>query len=309
MFPACSVRADVIRTTAVSPCLCFPPFCLQNSHLVLAGLSDGLIAVFPVSQGLPSDSGGYLCSHTANRSAFHIGDDDPRQSPYPVTVMETANSGMEVWYGNGPGVLVVDLASLEISRRLEPYSPPSTVVSIACSSEGNGEEVAWCLDDATNLLVMYYTATYQLCARYFCGDRSPLRDMFTVQQPSALIAGAPAAGPSGASESCPWADVSVVHSQGLGTQILRQQDSLTDYCSVSSFSPSSPSRGVGCPSSLPSSPTSTSSVPFPGDQEDPNRLRGVDSSPERTGPPSRDSSWSLQAVTILPVKDLVWIPR
>ncbi|KAJ6662886.1 hypothetical protein lerEdw1_011090 [Lerista edwardsae] len=294
-----------IDTPAVVTCFLEVPIVKKNSYLVLAGLSDGLVAVFPVAQGVPSDSCGYLCSHTANRSVFNIGDDDPRQSPYPVTAMETANSGTEVWYSNGPGVLIVDLASVEVVRRLEPYSPPSRVVSIACSSEGSGEEVAWCLDDATNLLVMYHTATGQLCARYFCGDRSPLRDMFTVHQPSAQLAEAPAASPRGAPESSPWAAVSIVHSQELGTQILSHRDSLTDYCSVSSRAPSSPGGGPRCPSGLPSSPTSTSSLPAPGDSEEPGRLQESDASPERP----EAGGGSLQAVTILPVKDLVWIPR
>lgn len=224
--------------------------------------------------------------------------------------METANSGTEVWYSNGSGILIIDLTTMEVTRRLEPYEPPSIVVSIVCSSECNGEEVAWCLDDATNFLVMYYTATYQLCARYFCGDCSPLRDMFAIHEPSALIAGTLNANLNMAPESRTLTDVSIMHSQELGTQILNHQDSLTDYCSVSSYSPSSPNRVVRCPSSQPSSPTSSSSVPF--QVELPDKLQELNSSPERSennlGSIS-DSTWSLQAVTILPVKDLIWIPR
>ncbi|XP_066492192.1 leucine-rich repeat serine/threonine-protein kinase 1 [Tiliqua scincoides] len=301
-----------IDTPAVVTCFLEVPVVKKNSYLVLAGLSDGLIAVFQVLQGVPNDSCCYLCSHTSNRSTFNISDDDPRQNPYPVKAMETANSGTEVWYSNGPGILIIDLTTMEVTRRLEPYDPPSVVVSIVCSSECNGEEVAWCLDDATNFLVMYYTATYQLCARYFCGDCSPLRDLFTIHEPSALIAGTLTANVSMVPESRTLTDVSIMHSQELGTQILNHQDSLTDYCSVSSYSPSSPNRVVRCPSSQPSSPTSSSSVPFPVEHEDPNKLQELNSPLERSENNSgsiSDSTWSLQAVTILPVKDLIWIPR
>lgn len=270
--------------------------------MVLAGLSDGLIAVFQVTGGVLENSCCYLCSHTANRSLFNIGDDDPRQNPYSVKAMEMANSGAEVWYSNGPGILIIDCKAMEITRRLEPYSPPSTVVSIACSSDCNGEEVTWCLDDATNFLLMYYTSTYQLCARYFCGDCSPLRDMFTVQQPSTLIPTTLTANREVAPESTSLANVSILQSRELGTQILNHQDSLTDYCSMSSYSPSSPNRMLRSSSSLPSSPTSSSSAPFLTDCEELNKL------PE-PNLPSEKIETCLQAVRILPVKDLLWIPR
>lgn len=199
--------------------------------MVLAGLSDGLVAVFSVAQGIPADSCSYLCSHTANRSKFNISDDDPRQNPYPVRAMEITNSGTEVWYSNGPGILVIDCAVMEISRRLEPFSPPSAISSIACNSECHGEEVVWCLDEKSNFLVMYHAATYQLCARYFCGDCSPLRDMFAIQQPATAI---PATAPINprAPEGNLLVDMSIMYSPEVGTQILNHQDSLTDYCST-----------------------------------------------------------------------------
>ncbi|XP_015424594.1 PREDICTED: LOW QUALITY PROTEIN: leucine-rich repeat serine/threonine-protein kinase 1 [Myotis davidii] len=124
-------------------------FSRQNSFLVLAGLADGLVAAFPVVRGAPEDSCSYLCSHTANRSKFGIPDEDVRQNPYPVAAMVSA------------------------------------VTSLVCSSDCGGEEVVWCLDDRANLLVMYHSATYQLCARYFCGDPNPGRDVFPVR-PSGL---------------------------------------------------------------------------------------------------------------------------
>lgn len=271
--------------------------------MVLAGLSDGLIAVFQVTSGALEDNCCYLCSHTANRSLFKISDDDPRQNPHSVKAMEMANSGAEVWYSNGPGILIIDCKAMEITRRLEPYSSPSAVVSIVCSSDCNGEEVTWCLDDTTNFLVMYYTSTYQLCARYFCGDRSPLRDMFTIQQPSTLIPTTLTANRDVAPESTSLANMSILQSRELGTQILNHQDSLTDYCSMSSYSPSSPNRMMRFPSSLePSSPASSSSTPFLTDGEELNKL-------QEPNLPSEESETFLQAVRILPVKDLLWIPR
>ncbi|XP_023384783.1 leucine-rich repeat serine/threonine-protein kinase 1 [Pteropus vampyrus] len=169
-----------LDTPAVVTCFLAVPVLKKNSYLVLAGLADGLVAVFSVVRGAPDDSCSYLCSHTANRSKFGIADDDVRQNPYPVKAMEVVNSGSEVWCSNGPGLLVVDCAALEIRRRLEPFCAPSLVTSIVCSSECRGEEVVWCLDDRANSLVMYHSATYQLCARYFCGDPNPLRDVFPV---------------------------------------------------------------------------------------------------------------------------------
>lgn len=276
-------------------------------------MADGLIAVFQASCGIPESTCRYLCSRSANHSMFMIGDDDPRQNPYPVRAMETANSGAEVWYSNGPGILIIDCATLAITRRLEPYNAPSMVMSITCSSECDGEEVAWCLDNETNFLVMYYTATYQLSARYFCGDRSPLRDMFTVQQPSALISTTTlAANRTATPEDSSLADLSIIHSSELGTQILTHQDSLTDYCSVSSHTPSATNRVTRSPSSLPSSPVSSSSVPFSTDCEEPDKAEEDSLFPERLGNdvgPASDREGHLQAVTILSVKDLLWIPR
>ncbi|KAH0620056.1 hypothetical protein JD844_014594 [Phrynosoma platyrhinos] len=301
-----------VDTPAVVTCFLAVPIVKKNSYLVLAGLSDGLIAVFQESQGVPEESCCYLCSHTANRSMFQISDDDPRQNPYPVKAMETANNGTEVWYSNGPGILIIDCEVMEITRRLEPYNPPSMVVSIVCSSECNGEEVAWCLDNTTNFLVMYYTTTYQLCARYFCGDQSPLRDMFTIQQPSTLIPTTLATNGSVGSETNSLADVNILQSQELGIQILNHQDSLTDYCSVSSYSPLPTNKLTRSFSSLPSSPVSNSSVPFSTDCEEPDKFQELNpplEGPEGILAPTSDDAGHLQAMKILSVKDLIWIPR
>ncbi|NWV36007.1 LRRK1 kinase, partial [Grantiella picta] len=296
-----------LDTPATVSCFLVMPVVKRNSYVVLAGLSDGLVAVFSVSQGLPGDNCSYLCSHTANRSKFNISDDDARQNPYPVRAMEVTNSGAEVWYSNGPGILIIDCSCMDISRRLEPFSPPSTITSIACNSECHGEEVVWCLDDKSNFLVMYHASSYQLCARYFCGDCSPLRDMFTIQQPSAAI---PATAPisHGAMES-PSGDMSIMYSPDVGTQILNHQDSLTDYCSVSSYSSSPPNRVTRCPSSLPSSPMSSSSGPFSTDFDESEKFHELKASLDHDALPAGDNTEHLQAVKILPVKDLIWIPR
>lgn len=278
-------------------------FSPQNSYLVLAGLADGLVAVFPVVRGAPDDSCSYLCSHTANRSKFGIADDDVRQNPYPVQAMEVANSGSEVWCTNGPGLLVVDCAALEIHRRLEPFRAPSVVTSIACSSECGGEEVVWCLDDRANSLVMYHAATYQLCARYFCGDPNPLRDVFPVGPVGLEPLDSHVASPQGDR----IADVSIMYSEELGTQILTHQDSVTDYCSMSSRS-SSPTRCA------PLSPASSSSAPFSTHAEDPDGLRepaaGCDRAEHELSPVDGDAfSQHLKAVKLLAVKDVIWVPR
>uniref|UniRef100_A0ABM5EYR3 non-specific serine/threonine protein kinase n=2 Tax=Pogona vitticeps TaxID=103695 RepID=A0ABM5EYR3_9SAUR len=300
-----------VDTPSVVTCFLAVPIVKKNSYTVLAGLSDGLIAAFKESRGVPEDSCSYLCSHTANRTKFQIGDDDPRQNPYPVRAMEIANHGAEVWYSNGPGVLIIDCAAMDITRRLEPYSPPSTVVSIVCSSDCNGEEVAWCLDDTSNFLVMYYTSTYQLCARYFCGDRSPLRDMFPIQHASPLIPTALAADGSLTPETSSSLDVSILKSQELGIQIINHQDSVTDYCSVSSCSLSA-NQMTRSSLSLSNSPTSFSSVPFSTDCEELDKLQELNplsEKPESGAVSAGDDLGGLQAVRILPVKDLLWIPR
>ncbi|XP_007958127.1 leucine-rich repeat serine/threonine-protein kinase 1 [Orycteropus afer afer] len=302
-----------LDTPAIVTCFLAVPIIKKNSYLVLAGLADGLVAVFPVTRGTPDDNCSYLCSHTANRSKFNIPDEDMRQNPYPVRAMEVVNSGSEVWYSNGPGLLIIDCSSLEICQRLEPYSAPSVVTSITCSSECKGEEVVWCLDDKANSLVMYHSATYQLCARYFCGDPNPLRDKFPVCLAGPEPPGSPAAGlqkPKGDG----LADVSIMYSKELGTQILAHQDSLTDYCSMSSCSSSPLHQPAQSPASLPSSPVSSSSMPFSTDCEDSDRLHEPgacwDRSEQDLSPMDGDTfSQHLQAVKILAVKDLIWVPR
>uniref|UniRef100_A0A8C6QHT0 Leucine-rich repeat serine/threonine-protein kinase 1 n=2 Tax=Nannospalax galili TaxID=1026970 RepID=A0A8C6QHT0_NANGA len=301
-----SMPQRALDTPAIVTCFLAVPIIKKNSFVVLAGLADGLVAVYPVIRGTPKESCSYLCSHTANRSKFGIPDDDSRQNPYPVKAMEVVNSGSEVWYSNGPGLLIIDCLALDISRRLEPYTAPSIVTSVVCSSDCKGEEVVWCLDDKTNSLVMYHSATYQLCARYFCGDPSPLRDMFPVKPLGPEAPDTHITTPKEPEEEC-IADVTIMYSEELGTQILTHQDSVTDYCSMSSYSSSPPHRDPRSPSSLPSSPTSYSSVPFSTDYE-PSVTS--DRSDHDLTPMDGDTfNQHLQAVKVLAVKDLIWVPR
>lgn len=243
---------------------------------------------------------------------FKIGDEDHRQNPYPVLAMEISNGGSEVWYSNGPGILIVDCSSLEITKRLEPYTAPSSIISMATSSDCNGEETVWCLDNRMNTLVMYHAASYQFCARYFCGDCSPLRDMFTVKTNSKL---APITLPGENCDNQCQTNISILHSQDRGTQLINHQDSLTDYCSLSSVSSSSVPQGTAkSSSSLPSTPVSYSSVLFSTDSEEPElsleqRPRIPSESWGSKAPPSEEEKLRLQAVRILAVKDLLWIPR
>ncbi|XP_048225127.1 LOW QUALITY PROTEIN: leucine-rich repeat serine/threonine-protein kinase 1 [Perognathus longimembris pacificus] len=308
-----STPQQALDTPAIVTCFLAVPVINKNSLLVLAGLADGLVAAFPVARGAPQDSCSYLCSHTANRAKFRIADADARQNPYPVSAMEVANSGSEVWYSNGPGLLVIDCGTLAIHRRLEPYAAPSVVAAMACGSDCHGEEVVWCLDDRANALVMYHAATYRLCAQYFCGDPSPLRDVFPVQRIGAGSPGGRTPSPKD-TQGDPIADVSIIYSKDLGTQILSHQDSLTDYCSMSSYSSSPPHRATPAPSSHPGSPAGGSSVPFSTDREDSDRMPepgGICDRPDPDLSPLDGETFSqhLQAVKVLAVRDLIWVPR
>ncbi|XP_053320757.1 leucine-rich repeat serine/threonine-protein kinase 1 isoform X2 [Spea bombifrons] len=304
-----SAPQKVLDTPAIVTCFLAVTMA-KNSCLVFAGMSDSLVAVFPVNNGIPTGDCSYICSRTANRSMFKIGDEDPRQNPYPVLAMEISNGGSEVWYSNGPGILVVDCTALEVSKRLDPYNAPSSIVSMTTSMDCNKEETVWCLDDKTNSLVMYHAGSYQVCARYFCGDCSPLRDMFTVKSLSEL---APITLPVTNSQ-CP-AHTSIIYSHERGTQLISHQDSVTDYCSVSSLSSSSIPQGGGRSScSLPSTPVSYTSVPFSTDSEDPDasreqRPRIPSESWSSKAPPSEEEKFCVQAVKVLAVKDLIWVPR
>ncbi|CAH2274383.1 leucine-rich repeat serine threonine- kinase 1 [Pelobates cultripes] len=306
-----SAPQKVVDTPAIVTCFLTVNMA-KDSCLVFAGMADSLVAVFTVTDGIPSFDCSYICSRTSNRSMFKIADEDPRQNPYPVLAMEMSNGGSKVWYSNGPGVLVVDCTSLEVSKRLDPYSAPSSIVSITTSLDCNKEETVWCLDDKTNTLVMFHAASYQLCARYFCGDCSPLRDMFTVKTYSELATvNLPVAN---CNNQCP-ANMSIIYSEERGTQFISHQDSLTDYCSVSSISYSSIHQGgARSSSSLPSTPVSCTSFPGTTDSEDLDlsrelRPRIPSESWGSKAPPSEEEKFRVQGVCVLAVKDLIWVPR
>ncbi|TWW67039.1 Leucine-rich repeat serine/threonine-protein kinase 1 [Takifugu flavidus] len=152
---------------AIITCLCPVPEREQNPARVFAGMSDGLVAVYSLLDGLPVEGEAYLCSHTLNKTMFGLKDSDPRQNPYPVRCMVLVGSGSQLWFSNGPGVLVLDCWSLRAVRRLDPYVPPSSVVSMTTSFCAWEEEAVWMLDDHANMLLLYHAASYQLCAQYW----------------------------------------------------------------------------------------------------------------------------------------------
>ncbi|XP_031425211.1 leucine-rich repeat serine/threonine-protein kinase 1 isoform X2 [Clupea harengus] len=310
---------------AVVTCLFLVPAQKETLPLVFVGMADGLVSVHTLVDDMPTDGETYLCSHSLNKSEFGLRDDDPRQNPYPVRCMAQVRSGSELWYSNGPGVLVIKCPSLQATRRLDPYRPPSSVTSLVCSPSCWGDEAVWCLDDLTNTLLMYHASSYQLCASYHCGDGNPLRDVFPIQRPAGRTAALPRPASdrdsSGEEEDEEEEEVPgegdpvvVMHSEDAGTQILRRDDSLTDYCSLSTSGFfSEPGEGdtellerssSGALSSL----ASTSSMPFSTDTEDTSTVPSpVTETPE---PPTQNHSPPhLQALTVLPVSDTVWVPR
>ncbi|XP_061560358.1 leucine-rich repeat serine/threonine-protein kinase 1 isoform X2 [Phycodurus eques] len=181
---------------------------------VFAGTSDGQVALYGAEEaGLPVEG------HAP--SALIAG--DPGQRPAPVTCMLLIGCGRQLWLSSGPGVLVVDRASLSPVRRLDPYVFPSSVVSMATGFGVRGEESVWTLDDVTDTLVLFHAASFQ-----FCGDRSPLRDVFPICRPTAL--GADEDEEEEEEEEAELADsaVTVADSEEAGTQIVRRRDWATD---------------------------------------------------------------------------------
>ncbi|XP_070704804.1 leucine-rich repeat serine/threonine-protein kinase 1 [Pempheris klunzingeri] len=294
---------------AVITCLFPVPAREQSLARVLAGMSDGLVAVYSLMEDLPLDGETYLCSHTLNKTVFGLKDSDPRQKPYPVRSMALVDSGSQLWFSNGPGVLVIDCLSLLAVRRLEPYNPPSSIVSMTTSFSLWGEEAVWTLDDHINTLLLYHAASYQLCAKYCCRDANPLRDVFTVQRPAGVTTVTTAdlkTKDQDQEKKLEWSngEVTLIYSEGAGTQIIQHQDSLTDYCSVSSDC-SLELLGSDCSSTAGlSSLASHSSVPLPSDHEEAGRDLDLESA--ETGSPAAPQ---LQAFTVLPVNGTLWIPR
>ncbi|KAM8889549.1 leucine-rich repeat serine/threonine-protein kinase 1 isoform 3-T3 [Synchiropus picturatus] len=294
-----------LSSPAVVTCLLAAPAGEQSLARVFAGMSDGLVAVYYLVEGLPEQGDTYLCSHTLNKTAFGLKDSDPRQRPCAVKSMVLVGSGSQLWFSHGSGLLVVDSVSLKALRRLEPYSPPSSVVSMATSFSLWGQEAVWTLDDCSNTLLLYHAATYQICAEYCCGDSNPLRDVFTVRRPTGLP---PLTPEPQEAEQIPG-EVSVTHSEEAGTQIIQHQDSLTDYCSVSSDL----SLGFSCPPDPASPSISTSPAPASGLEEgcldEEEEEPGSAQCEQKTAESAMSTPPQLQAVCVLPVNEALWIPR
>lgn len=301
---------------------------LQTLPQVYAGMSDGLVVVYSLVDDMPVEGETYICSHTVNKNLLGMDDSDPRQRPYPVRTIVPVRTGSELWYTNGPGILVINSLTLHPVCRLDPYLPPSSVISMTTSVSCWGDEVIWCLDDHTNSLLMYHTASYQLCATYNCSDANPLRDIFPVQKPTGVVTSVSTS--EDIEEPLPTnqelVTITVTHSDGAGTQILCQQDSL-DYCSMTSSGFSSEQldqirdleqAGAGLPhiersSSGPlSSLTSSGSIPLSTDFEE-TELASVESSPSRSAADPELSAQNipphLKALNIIAVNGSIWIPR
>uniref|UniRef100_A0A3Q0QPY8 non-specific serine/threonine protein kinase n=1 Tax=Amphilophus citrinellus TaxID=61819 RepID=A0A3Q0QPY8_AMPCI len=298
---------------AIITCL-FP---VPSLAKVFVGMSDGLVVVYNVAEDLPLEGETYLCSHTLNKTEFGLKDSDPRQRPYPVRSMALVSSGSQLWFSNGPGLLVIDCLSLQAVRRLDPYDPPSSIISLETSLSLWGEEAVWTLDDHMNTLLLYHAASYELCAKYCCRDSSPLRDVFTVQHPTGLTPMATTNLTSTHQKEKPeWSngEVTVIFSQEAGTQMIQHQDSLTDYCSISS------TCSLELAETESSSPVdhsllgNCSGVLQPADLEE--TMRDQDQQPSSTCEPGLESAETtnltaphLQAFTVLAVNGTLWIPR
>ncbi|XP_056135379.1 leucine-rich repeat serine/threonine-protein kinase 1 [Lampris incognitus] len=300
---------------AVITCLFPVPARDQTLPRVFVGMSDGLVAVYSLVEDLPVEGEVYVCPHTINKTMFGLKDSDPRQRPYCVRSMALVNSGSQLWFSNGPGLLVLDCVSLRAVQRLDPYSPPSTIVALASSLSLLGDEAVWTLDDYSNTLLLYHAASYQLCARYSCGDSSPLRDVFTVRLPVDVAVGAALDrdAKEGEREESERTNggVTLIYSEEGGSQILQHQESLTDRDSNASSEPPSSDRfGSGIYSSL----TDSYSIPRSAVCEE------MDCTPDQQAPahPASDLRSAvtldpapphLQAFTLLSVNGTLWVPR
>lgn len=156
------------------------------------------------------------------------------------------------------------------------------------------------------------------CRVFSCGDSNPLRDVFIVQRP----AGVPTVTTSDLKTTdkeekleCTNGEVTLIYSEEAGTQIIQHQDSLTDYCSISSNCSLEP-LGSDCSSTTGlSSLASHSSLPLPADRRE---KMGRDQDQQASTNPKSDLDSAetmnpippqLQAFTVLPVNGTLWIPR
>lgn len=108
-------------------------------------------------------------------------------------------------------------------------------------------------------------------------------------------------------------EVTVIHSQEAGTQIIQHQDSLTDYCSIGSKSSVEPSD-LDCLSPTDCTLPNSGSCVLHNTEPDESGGDQVQQLSNNTDPGSAETrncstSQLLQAVTLLPVKGTLWIPR
>uniref|UniRef100_A0A3P9J7W9 non-specific serine/threonine protein kinase n=1 Tax=Oryzias latipes TaxID=8090 RepID=A0A3P9J7W9_ORYLA len=282
---------------ATITCFCHVPAGEQSLAKVFGGMSDGLLAVYSLVENIPLEGEAYLCCHTLNKTTFGLKDSDPRQMCYPVRAMVLVSSGSQLWFSNGPGVLVLDTVSLKAVQRLEPYQSPSSIISMTSSFSLWGEEAVWTLDDHTNQLLLYHAASYQLCATYWCGDSNPLRGGFAVQRPAA-VASASSTGPSSSNhkEQAEQRNGQMrrIFQEEAGTQMI--QDSLSEYCSISSTC-TTERKDSDC------------TEPSPGEPQELGCELRDSVQLESSLPPAEAATPQLQAFTLLLVNRTLWIPR
>lgn len=147
-----------------------------------------------------------------------------------------------------------------------------------------------------------------------CGDSSPLRDVFAIQRGVATVTATDVRATEQEEKLEYWkkGEVTMMYDREAGTQIIQQQDSLTDYCSLSSESFLEP-PGSDWPSSTGlGSPVSPSSDSLPADLQDTSRNPSLKAPAPQE--PDQDSVGTnkppeLQAFTVLSVNRTLWIPR
>lgn len=155
-----------------------------------------------------------------------------------------------------------------------------------------------------------------LCHCSSCGDSNPLRDVFTINRGVTTATAVDVEAKEQEEKLEHWknGEVTVMYDRGAGTQIIQHQESLTDYCSMSSEgSPEPPGSDWSSIAGL-GSPVSHSSASLPAELQDLGR------SPSSKAPaprePDQDAGGTeeppcaqLQAFTVLSVNRTLWIPR
>lgn len=203
------------------------------------------------------------------------------------------------------------------------------ILQLCCISLLIGILQQWCIThlsscNLSNTIVLLYVKVAHNCVLFLtphhgfsCRDSNPLRDVFTVQRPAGVATvTATDLKTTDQEEKQEYnnGEVTVIYSEEAGTQIIQHQDSLTDYCSISSDC-CPELLGSDCSSSTtPGSLTSHSSMPLPAGQEEMGRDQDQQAS---TNPESYLDSTDtvnstlpqLQAFTVLPVNGTLWIPR